>query len=110
VQAIPNVTRRADARALCVLLSEITGDPPVLWGPSIVGFGSYHYRYESGHEGTAPLASFASAALTLSSTWSADSPIETSGYSNDSGRTRRARAASTSSASPTSTSTSSVSW
>jgi hypothetical protein len=32
----------------------------VLWGPSIIGFGSYHYRYESGHEGTAPLASFAS--------------------------------------------------
>ena len=60
VQAIPNVTCRADARALCVLLSEITGDPPVLWGPSIVGFGSYHYRYESGREGTAPLASFAS--------------------------------------------------
>jgi len=59
VEAIPNVTRRADARALCVLLSEITGQPPVLWDSSIVGFGSYHYRYESGHEGSAPLASFA---------------------------------------------------
>ena len=59
VEAIPNGTRRADARALRVLLSEITEKPPVLWGPSIVGFGNYHYRYESGHEGTAPLASFA---------------------------------------------------
>jgi hypothetical protein len=60
VEAIPNATRRADVRALCALLSEITGEPPVLWGPSIVGFGSYHYRYASGHEGDAPLASFAS--------------------------------------------------
>jgi hypothetical protein len=59
VAAIPNVTRRADAHALCALLSEITGAPPVLWGPSIVGFGSHHYRYESGHEGDAPLVSFA---------------------------------------------------
>ncbi len=60
LEATSNVTRRADARALCVLFSEITGEPPVLWGASIVGFGSYHYRYESGHEGNAPLASFAS--------------------------------------------------
>ena len=59
VEAIPNVSRRADARALCALLSGITGEPPVLWGVSIVGFGSYRYRYESGREGDAPLASFA---------------------------------------------------
>jgi len=59
VDTIPNVNRRADARALCVLLSEVTGEPPFLWGSSIVGFGSYHYRYASGREGDAPLASFA---------------------------------------------------
>jgi len=59
VEAIANATRRDDARVLCALLSEVTGEPPVLWGSSIVGFGSYHYRYESGHEGDAPLASFA---------------------------------------------------
>ena len=59
VAAIPNLTRRADAHALCARLSEITGEPPVLWGPSIVGFGSYHYRYASGHQGDSPLASFA---------------------------------------------------
>ena len=58
VEAIANVTRRADARALCVLLSEITGEPPALWGPSIVGFGSYHYRYESGHEGNGAAREF----------------------------------------------------
>ena len=56
--AVPHAGRRADARTLCTLLSELTGEPPILWGPSIVGFGAYHYRYESGHEGTAPLASF----------------------------------------------------
>jgi Domain of unknown function (DU1801) len=57
--AIPDRNRQADARALAALMSEITGEPPVLWGSSIVGFGSYRYRYQSGHEGTSPLASFA---------------------------------------------------
>ena len=33
---------------------EVTGYEPQMWGPSIIGFGSYHYRYESGHEGDAP--------------------------------------------------------
>jgi Domain of unknown function (DU1801) len=50
--------RRDDAHALCGLLAEWTGEPPAMWGPSLVGFGSYHYRYESGHEGTAPLVGF----------------------------------------------------
>jgi hypothetical protein len=59
IEAIPNANRRADARILCGLLSEITGEPAALWGTSIVGFGTYRYRYESGREGNAPLASFA---------------------------------------------------
>jgi hypothetical protein len=42
-----------------VLFTELTGERPVLWGSTIVGFGSYHYRYESGREGDAPLAGFA---------------------------------------------------
>jgi hypothetical protein len=58
LDAVPNETRRADAKVLCKLLGEITGEPPVLWGPSIVGFGTLHYRYESGREGTMPLAGF----------------------------------------------------
>jgi Domain of unknown function (DU1801) len=60
LDAIPDSERRADARTVAALMSEITGDPPVLWGSSIVGFGTYRYRYPSGHEGTSPLASFAS--------------------------------------------------
>jgi Domain of unknown function (DU1801) len=59
LEAVPNSDRRADARVLCSLFSELTGEPPVLWGSSIVGFGTYHYRYDSGREGDAPLAGFA---------------------------------------------------
>ena len=44
--------RREDTRALCALLQAITGEEPQLWGASIIGFGSYRYRYDSGHEGT----------------------------------------------------------
>jgi Domain of unknown function (DU1801) len=55
--AVPD-ERRADARTLCSLLAEVTGEPPVLWGTSIVGFGTYHYRYESGHEGDSALVGF----------------------------------------------------
>jgi len=40
------------------MMREITGEPPTMWGTSIIGFGTYHYRYASGHEGDAPLASF----------------------------------------------------
>jgi Domain of unknown function (DU1801) len=58
IAAVPDETRRGDARKLCDLLGEWTGEPPVMWGASIVGFGSYHYRYDSGHEGTAPLVGF----------------------------------------------------
>jgi Domain of unknown function (DU1801) len=56
--AIPDADRQADARTLVSLLSDITGEAPAMWGTSIVGFGSYRYRYESGHEGTSPLAGF----------------------------------------------------
>ena len=58
VAAVPSDARREDARKLCDLLAEWTGEPPVLWGTGIVGFGRYHYRYASGHEGTAPLVGF----------------------------------------------------
>ena len=50
--------KRADAERLCQLMQTVTGEPPVMWGPSIVGFGSYHYRYASGHEGDWPVAGF----------------------------------------------------
>ena len=51
--------QRADCRELMALLEKATRQPPRMWGPSIVGFGSYRYRYESGHSGEAPLAGFA---------------------------------------------------
>jgi hypothetical protein len=43
--------RRADGQAVRALMERVTGEPAVMWGPSIVGFGRYHYRYASGHEG-----------------------------------------------------------
>jgi hypothetical protein len=51
-------TKRSDALALIDLCRDITGQPPVMWGPSIIGFGHYHYRYASGHEGDMPMAAF----------------------------------------------------
>jgi hypothetical protein len=58
--AIGDEQRRDDCRALVKLMTRVTKEPPVMWGPSIVGFGSYHYRYASGHEGDSCLAGFAS--------------------------------------------------
>jgi hypothetical protein len=60
LDAIEDPRRRADCAALSALLTKITKYEPRMWGPSIVGFGSYHYRYESGHEGDACLAGFSS--------------------------------------------------
>ena len=51
--------QRADCQALMVLLERVTRQQPTMWGPSIVGYGSYRYTYESGRTGVAPLASFA---------------------------------------------------
>ena len=49
---------RDDCRALVKMMRKITGSPPKMWGPSIIGFGQYHYKYESGHEGDACIAGF----------------------------------------------------
>jgi hypothetical protein len=43
--------RQEDARTLSAMMARISGEPAVMWGPSIVGFGQYHYRYDSGREG-----------------------------------------------------------
>jgi hypothetical protein len=51
--------QRADCRELMALLEMVTRQPPRMWGPSIVGYGSYRYTYESGRTGEAPLAGFA---------------------------------------------------
>jgi len=59
IAAIGDEPRRDDCRALVRLMTRVTKEPPAMWGPSIVGFGSYHYRYASGHEGSSCLAGFA---------------------------------------------------
>lgn len=55
---VDHKTRRQDSFELLEMMEEITGEKPVLWGTSIVGFGSHHYRYESGREGDMPLIGF----------------------------------------------------
>ncbi|HEU4426035.1 MAG TPA: DUF1801 domain-containing protein [Pilimelia sp.] len=49
--AVADPQRRADAQAACALMADVTGAQPAMWGNSIVGFGTYHYRYASGREG-----------------------------------------------------------
>jgi hypothetical protein len=58
IAAVPDPARRADAAALVRIFRKATGEAPVMWGPSIIGFGRYHYRYESGREGDMCLAGF----------------------------------------------------
>ena len=55
---IENPRRRADALTALKMYKEVTGLPPVMWGPSIIGFGSLHYVYETGREGDMPAAGF----------------------------------------------------
>ena len=50
--------RRADCFAVAKIMEELTGEKPKMWGPSIVGFGSHHYKYASGREGDWPVAAF----------------------------------------------------
>jgi len=51
LDGVADEERQRDARALTKLLSKATKEKPAMWGSSIVGFGSYHYKYESGREG-----------------------------------------------------------
>lgn len=58
LDACADEARRADAKALAKLMQKVTGNKPSMWGPSIVGFGSHHYIYESGREGDMPIVGF----------------------------------------------------
>jgi hypothetical protein len=58
LKSIENEKRRKDAEAVSELMERLTGSTPAMWGPSIVGFGNYHYRYASGREGDWFLAGF----------------------------------------------------
>jgi hypothetical protein len=58
IDALPDPTKRSDAKQLVKLMQSATGERPTMWGPSIIGFGSYHYKYDSGREGDMPLIGF----------------------------------------------------
>jgi hypothetical protein len=58
IDALTDETKRKNAKALVKLMQSATGEKPKMWGPSIVGFGSYHYKYESGREGDMPIIAF----------------------------------------------------
>ena len=58
VNKVENEVKRNDSFKLIEIIKSITGFEPKMWGPAIIGFGNYHYKYESGHEGDAPLAGF----------------------------------------------------
>jgi hypothetical protein len=58
VSTVKNEVRRRDSLRLIELMKSITGFAPKMWGPTMIGFGTFHYKYASGHEGDAPLAAF----------------------------------------------------
>ena len=58
IAALNDPGKQADCNMLIEMMRRLTGAEPVLWGPSIVGFGKYHYVYDSGREGDAMLAGF----------------------------------------------------
>ena len=67
IDSIEDEKKRKDSRAILAMMKEITGEKPKMWGPSIVGFGTYHYKYASGREGDWPVTGFSprKQALTL---------------------------------------------
>ena len=58
IDALTDPVRSSDAKALIKLMQKASGEEPRMWGPSIIGFGSYHYKYESGREGDMPVIAF----------------------------------------------------
>ena len=66
LDAIEDDQRRKDCKTLVAMMTRVTGCPAKMWGPSIVGFGTYHYKYASGHEGDSCLVGFASRASAIS--------------------------------------------
>ena len=58
IDTLTDRTKGADAKALVKFMQSATGEKPKMWGPSIIGFGSYHYKYDSGREGDMPLIGF----------------------------------------------------
>ncbi len=59
IDAVGHARRREDARVVLAMMRRVTGEEPEMWGPSIVGFGRYRYKYDSGREGEWMLTAFA---------------------------------------------------
>ena len=76
--AIENEARRTDCETLLKLMSKVSKEKPVMWGPSIVGFGSYHYKYDSGREGDMCITGFSSRKAEISVYLTADFPARDS--------------------------------
>ena len=74
IDRVPDPKRREDAKALRAMMERAIGEPATMWGPSIVGFGRYRYRYESGREGEAGVAGFSPRARELVVYLPADPP------------------------------------
>lgn len=74
IENVENPRKRADAYTLLDIFTETTGYEAKMWGPSIIGFGSYHYKYDSGHEGDAPLVGFSPRKAKISLYLSMDEP------------------------------------
>lgn len=66
IDSVEHDTRRSDAKKLLKMFKEITGEKPVLWGNSLIGFGQYHYRYDSGREGDMMMTGFSPRKSSLS--------------------------------------------
>lgn len=58
IASIDDPVKRKDAQVLSTMMEAVTGEKPVLWGDAIIGFGTYHYKYATGHEGDAPVVAF----------------------------------------------------
>jgi len=58
IESVEDAQKREDSKAIVAMMQEITGMPPKMWGPSIIGFDQYHYKYASGHEGDFAIVGF----------------------------------------------------
>ncbi|HUS02083.1 MAG TPA: DUF1801 domain-containing protein [Chitinophagaceae bacterium] len=58
INSVSNEIKRNDSFQIIEIMQKITGFEPKMWGPTIIGFGKYHYKYDTGHEGDMPVAAF----------------------------------------------------
>ncbi|SFS68690.1 DUF1801 domain-containing protein [Paenibacillus sp. BC26] len=74
IENVESVAKREDAYKLLDIFTEESGFEAKMWGPSIIGFGSYHYKYESGHEGDAPYVGYSPRKAKISLYFAPDDP------------------------------------